>query len=508
MKTVIRIGDVLDTPEALAERKFSAFGVKTFVDNFSKTRGDAPEALLIVEHDDRKRPVYITVGPNPPELLVGDREVHAVFAPPDSQEPCASFATKEDAVAWGERQDGGYIVRRIDSTDRLGVQPSVAVIVRRNDDVLYCRLRRGKLWTLPEGRLEVGESVEAAARRAVKQLLGLEIGDVMIPGNVPYVNTFIEQAAQHFLTCVLVANYEGGTPTVHDPHGVIEHCEWFPAKDPPGPLFPTVQGIIRILKAKETPGAPAPTKRVPDRTRPTVEHAKAAVAEATAPHHEPFLITGTPRCGTQYTVGVLQAAFAQHDTDVMHEAVGSLGCVSWHHVDPTIDRRYWSERHQLRLLVKEWSAVAHQTRHPLKVIASLPTIMDDFTANHGWQKVEQALDDHLRNHPAYRPGEDDYTWPGDLSSIEAYAAFVLRWNLLIEKSAAFRYRVEDLHGRKGSVWPSLLEHLELPTTTPFPRRRVPRDARSHDNVTWRDIKNHAPAYYDPLRDMATRYGYL
>lgn len=515
MKTIIRIGNVFDTPEAIASKKFSSFGIKTLVEGYAPLRKDLPEAVLLVSYDEERRPVYITLGPNPPELLAGDRKVHAVFSPPDSQEPLSTFRVEESAKAWAESSTDkrdGYVIREIDSTDRLGVQPSVAVMIRRGDDILFCRLARSKAWTFPEGRLEVGESIESAARRAVRSLVGLELDRFYI-GAVPYVNVFIEPAAQHFLVCVLVADLaEGASPAVVDPHGIIDHCEWYPATNPPMPLFHTVQGLIRLLDAKKPEPTPSiavtPTieTEITNRTdADLIEKAKQYVKDALS-EQLPFLITGTPRSGTQYATEVFKRAFAKHDTDVCHEAVGSLATVSWCHVNPAVSRKYWSQaagdrtgQYVYDCLV--WSAVVHQTRHPLKVIASMPTI--PFAENGGWDSVRSALDADRQRFPSYI---GEIGWPDDLTSLEAWASFVWRWNRYVEGFASFRYRVEDLHGGEGSVWPRLIKHLGL-DPVPFPEGPFYRDPRPHEVVTWDDIKAQAPDYYEALREMAVEYGY-
>jgi ADP-ribose pyrophosphatase YjhB (NUDIX family) len=553
MKTIIRICNVLDTPEAVAAKKFSAFGIRALVEGYAKLRDEFPEAVLIVEHDEDRRPVYITLGPNPPELLAGDRQVHAVFAPPDSQEPFATFAVKETANEWAEAQEGdpafddGFEIRAINSTDRLDVQPSVAVMIRRGGDLLFCRLKRSKMWTFPEGRLEVGETIEAAARRAVRNMVGLELGPLFIPGNVPYVNTFIEPAAQHFLTCILVGDYvEGSAPAVADPMGVIDHCEWYPATDPPTPLFHTVQGLVRLLEARNRPvyvGVPDGSIEVfdevvgrrakknvskPDpleepeltweelaekdrkwqRERDLMREAKDYVEDAIK-SRPPFLITGTPRSGTQYATEVLKKALAEHETDVCHEAVGAIATVSWCHVNPSTLRRYWDQKAgdrtgQYVYDCPKWLDIVHQTRHPLKVIASMPTIAEAFTKNGGWDAAQSALVAQQQRIVGY--AGDEVEWPEDLTSIAAYAAFVWRWNRYVETVATFRYRVEDLHGGEGSVWPALLAHLGL-DPIPFPKGQLFRDSRPHEIVTWDDVQREAPEYYEPLREMAAEYGY-
>jgi 8-oxo-dGTP diphosphatase len=545
MKTIIRICNVLDTPDAIG-KKFSSFGIRTLVEGYVKVRDEFPEAVMLVEHDEDRRPVYMTIGPNPPELLAGDRQVHAVFAPPDSQEPIATFGVEEAAKEWADTQDDfdeGFQIRRINSTDRLDVQPSVAVMIRRGDDLLFCRLKRSKMWTFPEGKLEVGESIESAARRAVRNMVGLELGPLYIPANVPYVNTFIEPACQHFLTCILVGDYVKGAPAVADPMGVIDHCEWYPADKPPGPLFQTVQGLVRLLEAKSRPvyvgAASAPIQRAGEGTIESSEQrqddsseevqevaeltgeqlaekdrddlmqaAKGYVGDAVK-RQSPFLITGTPRSGTQYATEVFKRAFAKHETDVCHEAVGAIATVSWCHVNPATLRRYWDQRAgdrtgQYVYDCPEWSDIVHQVRHPLKVIASMPTIAEAFTKNGGWDAAQSALVTEQRKIIGYEG--DSVNWPADLTSIAAYAAFVWRWNRYVEAFASYRYRVEDLHNGENGVWPELLAHLGL-ESVPFPSGPLHRDSRPHDVVTWDDVLTHAPDYYEPLREMATEYGY-
>lgn len=551
MKTIIRIGDVVEGPEAKLAKKFSSFGVRAFVEAFGNIRDQHPEAVLIVEEDQDKRPVYITVGPNPPELLSGDRRVFAVFAPPDSQEPLATFAVEGHARQWAESGpegcEEGYTIRNVNSTDRLDVQASVVVMVRRENDLLFCRLKKSKLWTFPEARLEVGESVTWAARRAVQDTVGLRITDPKIPGLVPYVNTFLEQAAQHFLSCVLVADAFEGTPKIIDPDGVFDTCEWYPADKPPRPLFPTVEGIDRILTVARkqdlvdlTKPAAAAGPAKPDVDAPTAPPDEPKI-EASEPSREvvteqpaigrpapkiedaqkhidglvaamnrppPVLITGTPRSGTVYATTVFRAAFAEHDTDVQHEQMGSIVTVSWCHINPGIDRTYWNEAvgrytGKYSYTFDKWTAIAHQVRDPLKVIASMPTI--DFGAHSGWELAHNALRSHRERYDHI--ANQDPEWPANLDSVAAYALFVLRWNRYIEAFTSFRYRVEDLHGGEGSAWPELLDYLKLPQK-PFPEGPFTSNTRPHGKLTWEDIKREAPDCYEALRDMAHEYGYL
>ncbi len=49
----------------------------------------------------------------------------------------------------------------------------------------YLPLSRGR-WGLPGGRIEVGETAEAAARREVTEELGIELGDLLDCGDYRY----------------------------------------------------------------------------------------------------------------------------------------------------------------------------------------------------------------------------------------------------------------------------------------------------------------------------------
>jgi hypothetical protein len=359
-------------------------------------------------------------------------------------------------------------------------------------------------------------------------MVGLELGPLFIPGNVPYINTFIEPAAQHFLTCILVGDYVEGTPAVADPLGVIDNCEWYPATDPPMPLFHTVQGLVSLLEGPTKPvyvGAPNGTIEMFDRVvghrdsavgpveeadpeKSVAERAREYVEDALK-SRPPFLITGVPRSGTQYTTDVLKKALDALDTEVCHETVGSIATVSWAHINPSVLRRYWNQKAgdrtgQYVYDFPKWSAIVHQVRHPLKVIASMPTIRETWEKNGGWEGVQAALVAERKRTIGY--AGDTVEWPDDLSSMAAYAAFVWRWNRYIETTATFRYRVEDLHDGKGSVWPELLAHLGL-DPVPFPKGPFHRDSRPHEIVTWEDVLAHAPDYYEPLREMAVEYGY-
>lgn len=255
MKTIIRIGRALDTPEALGKEGFSAFPVQMLAEVFAKARDEFSEGLLIVHTASDKLPVYLAMSNWPPEILPGDRPVYAVFWPPEAQEPIATFGEEQEAIAWAkENRPDDCRIRAIDSTDSLTVQASVAVIVRDGPNVLLCRLKKNKEWMLPEGRIGLGEAVDAAARRALKNIAGITIGPTRIPAPVPYVNTFIRTASQHILTLVLDAEIADGVPALREDDTVYDKLEWHPADNPPRPWFATMKAIVKMMdEGRETP---------------------------------------------------------------------------------------------------------------------------------------------------------------------------------------------------------------------------------------------------------------
>jgi len=78
----------------------------------------------------------------------------------------------------------------------------------------YLPLNRGR-WGLPGGRIELGESAEAAARREVSEELGIEVGELLDCGDYRY------KGARHK---VFGTRFDG---TVHTfDHHELERIGW------------------------------------------------------------------------------------------------------------------------------------------------------------------------------------------------------------------------------------------------------------------------------------------
>lgn len=256
VKTIIRIDpNAVDSPERIAAEKLPALAVRMLAEAYSKQRGTQGEALLVVDLGKDGKPVYLTIGSKPPELAVGRRRVYGVFIPPESQEPVATFFDQIAAEKWAKESGDENKIEEINSTDRSMVRVAVAALILHKGRVLLGKGKKTGLYVLPEGDLEVGESIESAVQRAVKATTGLDVGRIAVSKHAPYVSTFIEN--QHFLTLVMATEYVGGDPKPLDP--LWESCDWFDAEQPPKPLFIAVQQIIALARfnvAAELPAVP------------------------------------------------------------------------------------------------------------------------------------------------------------------------------------------------------------------------------------------------------------
>lgn len=292
VKTIVRISPhAVDSPERIAAEKLPPLAVRMLAEAYSTRRDElGDEALLVLDQGKDSKPVYLTIGSKPPELAIGGRRVHGVFAPPESQEPIATFFEREDAKKWaltkwpidpmappGDVMSKDFKIGEIDATDKPVVRVAVTALMIHKGKVLMGKLKKSGMYVLPEGALEVGESVESAIQRAIKVTTGLDVGRISVSKFAPYVSTFVEKAGQHFITLVMACEYVGGEPQPIDP--MWESCGWFDAENPPKPLIVMVQQIIALAKFNTAPPAPPP-EPLPENPPSLVE--AAAKARATA----------------------------------------------------------------------------------------------------------------------------------------------------------------------------------------------------------------------------------
>ena len=110
--------------------------------------------------------------------------------------------------------------------------PEVLLVARARSP--YCGL-----WTLPGGRIELGESAEAAARREIVEELGLELGDLVPSGAF--------DMGRQFRLAVFAAKIAAGVPS---PNDEIANWQWRHPDELAG--LKTTPGLERILALAHT----------------------------------------------------------------------------------------------------------------------------------------------------------------------------------------------------------------------------------------------------------------
>lgn len=119
----------------------------------------------------------------------------------------------------------------------------VGVVVLREGRVLLGR-RVGShgagAWQFPGGHLEAFETVEACARREVREETGLELGEVR---RGPYTEDVFAREGKHYVTLFVTATALAGTPEVREPHRAAE-WGWFSWDALPEPLFTPIRNLL------------------------------------------------------------------------------------------------------------------------------------------------------------------------------------------------------------------------------------------------------------------------
>ena len=154
-----------------------------------------------------------------------------------------------------------------------------------------------------------------------------------------------------------------------------------------------------------------------------------------------------------------------------HERIGDDGSVCWFYAVHA-PHYPWG----VPVPDRDWDLVFHQVRNPLDTIASLTTI-----SKASWEFIRQ----HVK-------------LPQQQQLVDACAQFWLSWNERVERTAKWRYRLEDasadaIAGRAGLQWRGGVDGF------PHVNRR-PRGA-----LQWSAIRD--PGLRRECQDMAERYGY-
>jgi 8-oxo-dGTP pyrophosphatase MutT (NUDIX family) len=112
-------------------------------------------------------------------------------------------------------------------------------------EVLLCGRNGEKLWALPKGTPEPGETLEQAAIREVREETGVEVKPDGMIGEMKYWFSRPQEGVRYFKT---VRHYlmrpVGGDPSLHDHE--FDEVRWFPVQE--GLRLLTYQNEVRILR--------------------------------------------------------------------------------------------------------------------------------------------------------------------------------------------------------------------------------------------------------------------
>ncbi len=96
-------------------------------------------------------------------------------------------------------------------------------VIQQDKEVLLCQLTRSRLWTLPGGGIEFGESPEEAVIREVKEETGYNIKVSELLGVNSFVKANIDEV--HFIQIIYKAQIISGQMK-SEIDGTTDLCEW------------------------------------------------------------------------------------------------------------------------------------------------------------------------------------------------------------------------------------------------------------------------------------------
>ena len=105
---------------------------------------------------------------------------------------------------------------------------SACICVWDSDRVLLAQRTRAPsagMWAVPGGRVDVGETLEAAARRELREETALSVGPLTFVDHVEVIHRDTDGRAEtHYVIAMFAAHYGGGEPVAGDDAGAVR---WF-----------------------------------------------------------------------------------------------------------------------------------------------------------------------------------------------------------------------------------------------------------------------------------------
>lgn len=119
----------------------------------------------------------------------------------------------------------------------------VGIIVEKEGKILL-GLRKGahgeSTWAPPGGHLDMGESVEACAKRELLEETGIQAISCALG---PWVEDIMEEGSKHYITLFVMVDRFEGEPEAKEPEK-CEKWEWVPWDRLPSPLFQPLDSFL------------------------------------------------------------------------------------------------------------------------------------------------------------------------------------------------------------------------------------------------------------------------
>ena len=120
---------------------------------------------------------------------------------------------------------------------------SIGILVRRNEKILLGKRKKyPAAWGIPGGKLEYGETIEECALRELVEETGIRAKNARI---VTATNDIFPEKKEHWITIILVADYDGGTVTIREPDK-CEEWKWFSWNEIPNPRSSPLENILKM----------------------------------------------------------------------------------------------------------------------------------------------------------------------------------------------------------------------------------------------------------------------
>lgn len=146
--------------------------------------------------------------------------------------------------------------------DYIGVSVGVLVVKELGEVFLAQRSRHASnergCWETPGGKVDLGETLEEAVRREMREEYGVEIE---ILAQFPAADHLLPAEGQHWVATTFLARLApGSAPRIREPHK-CDGIGWFPLDALPSPLSSITQLDPAEYRARLREGAASPRNR-------------------------------------------------------------------------------------------------------------------------------------------------------------------------------------------------------------------------------------------------------